>query len=149
MQRTLPSLECNDTLSVLCLSGLHLGEVPAAVQNLCHLTELSLAYNSLASLPAEPYLARLHTLDLSGKRFPLVPLEICGAAAMLETLTMDGCDDMRVQMAAPDRLQCMQRLRMFSLVRGHRIDSSVTWSRKSLEWIVQLGRALPHTCFHF
>ena len=149
MQRTLPSLECIDTLSVLCLASLHLGEVPAAVQNLCHLTELSLAYNSLTSIPAGPYLARLKELDLSGNRFGAVPLEVCGAAATLETLTMDGCDDMTVQLAAPDKLRCMQCLRIFSLARGHQLSSSVTWSRTSLKTIVQLGRALPHTRFHF
>ena len=158
MQRTLlSSLECIDTLSVLCLSGLQLGEVPAAVQNLCHLTELDLEFNCLTAMPVGPYLARLQELYLDGNRFKMVPLEIYGAAGTLETLFLDMCDQLEVQLGAPDKLRCMQRLRMFSLVRiygfslgrTHEEFNSVCWSRTSLQMIAQLGKALPHTCFDF
>ena len=140
-------LECIATLSVLCLSGLHLGAVPAAVQNLCHLRELDLAFNCLTAMPAGPYLARLRELYLDGNYFKKLPLEICGAAGTLETLFLDECEEMEVQLGAPDKLRCMQRLRMFSLVRKHKEFSSVRWSRTSLKMIAQLGKALPHTCF--
>ena len=156
MQRTLPNLVCTETLSVLSLSGLQMGEVPAAVRNLCHLTELDLAYNCLTIMPAEPYLAQLRHLYLDGNDFKAVLEEICGAAGTLEILILDNCMEMAVQLGAPDKLRCMQRLRVFSLVRGKcpfksmlGASPSVSWSSTSLKMIAQLGRDLPHTCFEF
>ena len=115
------------------------------MQNLCHLTWLDLSFNCLTARPAGPYLAQLEELNLSGNRFEAVPLEICGAAATLETLKLDLCQEMEVQRGAPETLRCMQRLRTFSLVKDE-VYGSVSWSSRSLN---KLGCALPYTCFEF
>ena len=74
-------------LQSLVLSECSLETYPAALCSLASLTSLDLCMNYLTRLPAGPYLARLHTLDISSNE-SLTKFRCLAAATSLRTLVL-------------------------------------------------------------